>query len=88
MKKLYDLAVANGNYKNQNGEGKVNWLNVGAILENDNGKKMILLDRTFNPAGMPNPDNRTNIIISMFPPKNNIGQASSEPSAGDDDIPF
>lgn len=69
MKKLYDLAVATGKYTNKSGEEKSNWENVGVIMQKDDGNKMILLKRTFNPAGVPNPDDRDNIILSMFAPK-------------------
>jgi hypothetical protein len=37
-------------------------------MESD-GRKYILLNRTFNPAGLPNPDNRSTIIVSLFEPR-------------------
>ena len=59
-KKVYDLAVK---------LGEKNWLNVGAVLEKDDGGRFIILERSFNPAGVPNPDNKSSLIISMFEPK-------------------
>ena len=59
-KKVYDLAVK---------LGEKNWLNVGAVLEKDDGGRFIILERSFNPAGVPNPDNKSGLIISMFEPK-------------------
>lgn len=89
-KKIYDLAVVKSNYTNSQGEEKGNWLNVGAVMQKDDGGKFLLLDRTFNPAGVPNPDNRSNLILSMFAPKNQDQppEPESAPPPGDDDIPF
>lgn len=93
MKKLYDLAVKTGEYTNAAGENKGRYVNVGAVMQKDDGGKMIFLERTFNPAGVPNPDNRSNIIVSMFPPKakddGKLPPADGDaPTQGDDDIPF
>jgi len=70
-KKKYDLAVKVGTYE-KDGETKNRYVNVGAVMEKDDGGKFILFDRTFNPAGVPNPDDRENFIISMFEPKNSM----------------
>lgn len=64
-KKIADLAVVVGKYE-KNGESKNRYKNVGSVLQTDNGGKMYLLDRTFNPAGCPNPDNRETVILSIF----------------------
>ena len=68
MKKVYDMAVKTGTYTDKEGKEKGRYLNVGAVLDDGNGP-FLLLDRTFNPAGLPNPDNRSNVIISLFKPK-------------------
>lgn len=65
MKKLYDLAVKTGTYE-KDGETKNRYENVGSVMEKDDGGRFIFLNRTFNPAGAPNPDNRSNVILSMF----------------------
>ena len=75
-KKVYDLAVK---------LGEKNWLNVGAVLEKDDGGRFIILERSFNPAGVPNPDNKSSLIVSMFEPKQKDGD---KPSPTDGDIPF
>lgn len=87
-RKLYDLAVKVGEYE-QNGKTKGRYQNVGAVMEGDNGK-YIFLDRFFNPAGVPNPDNRANVILSMFEPQQRDGQDSPRPisPAPESDIPF
>jgi len=67
-KKLYDVVVTTGKYTNSQGEEKSNFENVGAVLEGENGP-YLLLKRTFNPAGVPNPDNKDSVLISLFEPK-------------------
>ena len=83
MKKVYDLAVKTGSYQNRNGETKNRYQNVGSVMEGDNGQ-FIIMDRTFSPAGVPNPDNKSSIIISMFAPKEGNGthNAPSESAHG------
>lgn len=95
--KIYDLAVVTGQYQSQ-GETKNRYVTVGAIMQKDDGGKFIMLERWFNPAGVPNPDNRSNLLLSMFPPKDASGnptqqkpqqtQRQAPPPAKDDDIPF
>lgn len=77
MAKLYDLAVKTGEYTNAQGETKGKWLNVGAVMEGNDGGQYMILDRTFSPAGLPNPDNRSNVLVSMFEPKEGGGQSSA-----------
>lgn len=76
-KKVYDLAVKVGEYTDNNGKTKGRYQNVGAVLQNDDGGKMILMERWFNPAGVPNPDGRATVLISMFEPQ---GQQQSQPA--------
>ncbi len=89
MKKIYDLAVKTGEYVNFQNETKGKYINVGAVMEGDNGK-FIFINRTFNPAGVPNPDNRDNIIVSMFTPKSKQENTETDkpPPTSDEDIPF
>jgi len=98
-KKLYDLAVKTGSYTNNQGEEKGRWKNIGSVLQMDDGGKMILLDRCFNPAGVPFRDGSDQISVSMFPPKEQDGAQASQPVSPsppaqprramvEDDIPF
>lgn len=93
--KTHDLVVKVGEYTNRNGETKARYKNIGAVLRNDKGS-FIMMDRTFNPAGI-NSD-RESIMISMFEPRSENngggnsgygggGQPSNDPLAGDS-IPF
>lgn len=102
-RKIYDLAVKTGSYSDRNGETKGRYVNCGAIWEKDDGSKFITLNRTFNPAGVPNPDNKEAIILSQFDLRKKDGDKPAQsgqqpaapapaPSGGaadfDDDIPF
>jgi hypothetical protein len=80
-KKLYDLAVKTGTYNDRNGDTKGRYENVGSILQMDDGSKLILLKRSFNPAGVPFKEGSDQIIVSMFEPKDQAGAASGGGSA-------
>lgn len=70
-KKLYDLAVKTGEYKNQSGETKGRWQNVGACMQSDDGSKFLMLNKWFNPAGVQDLSGKggESILLSMFPPR-------------------
>ncbi len=96
-KKIKDLAVKTGSYVNAQGETKGRYKNVGSLMKSDDGSVFILLDTTFNPAGVPNPDNRDNVLISVFDLKDDQQQGQTRRPAqqqapqsapSDDDIPF
>lgn len=103
-KKAYDLAVKVGSYTDGQGNQKNRYVNVGAIFRKDDGSEFISLNRTFNPAGVPNPENKEAVLISKFEVKERSGQQQApaqQPAAApkpattgsgfddmDDDIPF
>jgi len=90
FKKTKDLAVATGKYM-KDGQEKNRYANVGYILEDETGAKMICLNRHFNPAGVPFKEGSESIILSQFEVKEH-GAAPSAPAASagsvDSDIPF
>ena len=89
MSKIYDLAVKTGSYTNHQGDEKSKWKTIGSIIETKNGGKVILIDRTFNPAGVPVEYGKDSIMISMFEPKQKESQAGSQGSPyNDDEIPY
>lgn len=68
MAKKYDLVVKVGEYTDSQGQTKGRFKNVGVMMQGDNGP-YILLERTFNPAGVGGNDGRESIIISLYEPK-------------------
>ena len=68
MNKLYDLAVKTGQYQNSKGETKGRYENVGSVMQGTDGQ-FLILKRTFNPAGVPNPEFKDSVIVSCFEPK-------------------
>jgi hypothetical protein len=94
MSKQYDIAVKVGEYTDREGNTKGRYMNVGAVIQGDKGP-YIVLDRTFNPAGVPNPDGRSSVLLSLFAPKDADqrpqAKPASQPAGGDgfdDDIGF
>lgn len=98
MAKKYDLVVKVGEYTDGQGQTKGRFKNIGAMMENDKGP-YILLDRTFNPAGVGGNESRESIIVSLYEPRQDVGgqQAHSAAKANayqpaardlDDDVPF
>lgn len=66
--KLYDLAVKTGEYQDGQGQTKGRYENVGSVMQGDNGQ-FLILKRTFNPAGVPNPECKDSVLISCFEPQ-------------------
>jgi hypothetical protein len=96
MGKKYDLVVKTGEYTDGQGQTKGRFKNVGVMMEGDNGP-YLLLDRTFNPAGVGGNEGRESIIVSLYEPKDGVGQQQA-PAAklggykardlDGDDVPF
>lgn len=90
-KKIKNLAVALSKYTDNNGVEKTNWLNIGAIFQKDDGGKFMIINRTFSPAGVPNPENKDSLIVGMFDIRENDNKPTENetPSNSDsDNIPF
>ena len=93
-RKIKNLSVKTREYKDKDGNSKANWQNIGVIMENDQGKQFMLIDKWVNLAGIPdfkNP-NSTSVMVTMFDVDNNY-QANRKdipPSykGNDNDIPF
>tara|TARA_R110002020_G_scaffold54301_1_gene151544 strand:+ start:688 stop:1044 length:357 start_codon:yes stop_codon:yes gene_type:complete len=81
--KLYDVTVKTGEYTNNQGETKGRYENIGTMMQGDNGP-FLILKRTFNPAGVPNPDNKDSVICSCFEPQqqNNNQQMNQQQNQG------
>lgn len=76
MAKKYDLAVKIGNYTDNQGNQKNRYKNIGAVMIGNDGGEFMLLERTFNPAGVPVENGRDSIMVSMFTPRDNNQQSN------------
>lgn len=102
--KIRDIAVKTGEYTDGQGNTKGRWQNVGALMKGNDGGEFIILHRWFNPAGVPNPEDRDSVVLSCFElrdrnerqsgqqtPATAAQPAQPAPSPGDgfdDGIPF
>ena len=81
-KAIYDLAVKTGEYIDAQGMTKGRYVNIGRIMKKDDGGSFVIMERTFNAAGVPNPENRSTFIASLFPvERKEQQQAPIQPSA-------
>ena len=71
--KVYDCMVAVSKYKDQNGNDKTKWENVGAIWQdndsNGNTYCYLMMKRIFNPAGITAREGSDAVKISLFKPQ-------------------
>lgn len=89
-RKTDDLAVKVGEFQ-QDGKTKGRYENVGLILS-DGERELYMIKRTFNPAGVPNPDDKDSVLLSRFPVRDQE-QSKPKPAPSDDEpyndrIPF
>lgn len=90
-KRKYDIAVKAG----EKPDGKAIWKNIGVMMEGERGP-FLLIDRTFNPAGVPaKSPMESSIICSLFEPKDGDTRAPIKPAQKfeknkdfDDDVPY
>jgi hypothetical protein len=78
-KVLKELAVAVSTYEDRaTGQQKNRYKNIGVMMEsiNDRGEQntFLMLDRSFNPAGVAFKPGSDKILVSMFDPKPKDGQ--------------
>ena len=77
--KTHDIVAKVGEYTDRQGNTKPRYKNVGALMQGDNGP-FIMIDRTFNIAGLPN-DGRDNALLSCFEPRDDQQQGTRQQSA-------
>ena len=65
-----DVCVVVGEYQNSQGITKKRFENVGVVLTGDDGNSFILLDRWFNPAGVPQSGrgDPAKVALALFEP--------------------
>lgn len=78
-KVLYNMVVVTGTYTDATGATKKKYQTIGVVLEGNGGSQFALMDRTFNPAGVPHdPAKGNSIMVSFYPPESNSGLAGRE----------
>lgn len=75
--KIMDIVAKTGEYQDQAGMTKGRYQNVGSLMQGDDGRQFIIMERWFSPAGLPNPQQRSSVILSLFEP--NGGQQAQQP---------
>lgn len=94
ISKKYDIAVVTGKYQDNQGQTKNRYMNIGAVMEGDNGP-FLLLDPMINLAAVPREAGKDRVICSLFEPRQADGQqpraaapAPRQAAPMEDDIPF
>lgn len=82
-RKVFDLMVKTGEYTDKTGAKKARWLPVGRVMQGDDGSEYILINKTFNPAGVPDLSGKGGdaVLIRKFEARNN-DQAGAAPPEG------
>ena len=65
MGKIGRLACKVGSYQ-KDGQTKGKYVDVGVLMQSQDGSMYVLMNTTFSPAGVPNPENKESIIVSVF----------------------
>lgn len=85
--KLYDLAVKVGSYTDRDGKEKNRYQNIGVVLQGKDGP-FLLMNRYFNPAGVPCDPEKDSIIVSMFKPRDEGFSSANNQADKGADVPF
>lgn len=73
--KKYDIAVKTGSYTDGQGQQKNRYMNIGAVMQGENGS-FILLDPMVNLAAAPREPGKDRVICSLFEPRQDGQQAA------------
>lgn len=77
--KIKDIAVKTSTYTDKNtGMEKGRYENVGVLMQGDDGNQFMIMNRTFNPAGVPVANGKDTIILSLFEPQNAHNQGQNQ----------
>tara|TARA_Y100001968_G_C19355900_1_gene717150 strand:+ start:107 stop:391 length:285 start_codon:yes stop_codon:yes gene_type:complete len=92
-RKVKNLSVKTREYKDRDGNDKANWQNIGVIMENDQGKQFMLIDRWVNLGGLPDFSGKPNpsaVMVNIFDVDENYQPRNNGPSfkSQDNDIAF
>ena len=64
-KKLYEMAVKAGSYTNANGDTKNRYVNIGVVMQSDDGGAFALLEPHVNLAGF-NRGDRDSVMVNLM----------------------
>lgn len=69
--KTHDIKVKTGEWVDKAGVKKGRWLTVGRVMTGDDGSEFWLLDKTFNPAGVPDLNGKggDSVMLCKFAPR-------------------
>jgi len=73
MGKIGNIKVKVGTFE-KDGQTKGKYVDVGVLMQGQDGGMFILLNTTFNPAGVPNPEGKESILCSVFTDQPQQGQ--------------
>ena len=92
MKKIM---IANGQYKDKQGQMKTSWKEVGVIMTSAKGGEFCLLDPTVNLAGFPREQGKDRLIASIFEddreqqrPSQDTSRYAEQPKVPGTDVPL
>ena len=80
---MKDLSVKTREYTDKEGNKKSNWQKIGVIMESDQGKPFMLIDRWVNLAGLPDFSDKPNpsaVMVTMFDADNNYQPGKPAPT--------
>ena len=91
-RKVKNLSVKTREYVDGQGNKKANWQNIGVVMENDQGKQFMLIDRWVNLAGLPDFSGKPNpsaVMVTMFDvDENSSYKPAQKAGPTSDDMPF
>ena len=92
-RKVKNLSVRTREYVDPQGNKKANWQNIGVVMENDQGKQFMLIDRWVNLAGLPDFSGKPNpsaVMVTMFDVDENSSYKPTQkaPSTFDNEMAF
>lgn len=76
-KKTHDLAVRVREYQAQDGATKAHWQNIGALMEDNEGRPFVMIEAWVNLAALPRREGASSVLVSCFEPREQDGQRSS-----------
>ena len=81
MKTLYELKVKTRSYVGKDGKTKNFYETIGEIIQHEQYGIYMTLKACFNPAGVSRRENSSNIIVSMFKPKEENNFPETQPNS-------